>query len=319
MKRPVTILTGFLGAGKTTLLNAILKHKPTARFAIIENEVGEIGIDGSLILKNTESFTELSNGCICCSINDNFLETLKGFADRDDWDELIIEATGVANPGGIISPFRQLKWLQNYFEMPNIICIADAQNIDEQLEVSETTASQLAYGDNTYISKVDLVSQERIEEVRGMVQRLNPFSRIYQKENEQIPIQELLKPKKSLRPVIAISASPRTNKSFKHDNFDAISLRYDSNTAFDKDKIFARLQMFLVLQSSNVYRFKGIFYDPRHKKKWLIQSAMKSLHIEEWEEWKEGEEQESFFVFIGKNLKSKGFDKMLKSCAYKSV
>ncbi len=315
--KKVTVLTGFLGSGKTTLLNAILQSKANTRFAIIENEVGEIGIDGELIVKNTDSFTEMSNGCICCSLNENFIDTLRALSQREDWDELIIEATGVANPAGIVTPFRQFPWLQKYFELPEVICIADALNIEEQLRVSDTGASQLAYGDKVYISKSDLVPEERIAEIRQIVKRFNPFTYLYAGSKENIPVEELLEKKDSLRPLIQIGGNKNTlnRPKLDHDQFDAISLEY--NESFNENKLFARLYAFLVFQSANVYRFKGIFYDPRKDHKLVIQSVMKSIFIEEGEAWQEGEEKTSKFVFIGKGLKEKGFDKMLRDCVLK--
>lgn len=312
--KKVIVLTGFLGAGKTTILNAILQHKNTTRFAIIENEVGEIGIDGELIIRNSDSFTELSNGCICCSLNENFTSTLKSLSRRDDWEELIIEATGVANPGGIVSPFKQLPWIQKYFQLPEVICIADAQNIEEQLKVSDASASQLAYSDKVYISKNDLITEERLVDIKKLVHRFNPFAHLYAGTKKNIPLQELLQQKDSLRPVIQfstkVSSVPKNDLS--HDNLNAISLQYDFE--FDENKLFRRLYTFLIVQSENVYRFKGIFYDPRKSKKMIIQSVMKSLFIEEGETWGDDEPKISKFVFIGKGLKEKGFDKMLKTC-----
>lgn len=313
--KTVTVLTGFLGAGKTTLLNAILHQKQGVRFAIFENEVGEIAIDSELIIKNTDSFTELSNGCICCSLNDNFTDTLRALSKRDDWDELIIEATGVANPGGILAPFKQFPWIQKHFQLPNVICIADAQNIEEQLTISDTAASQLAYADNIYINKVDLVSENQNIEVRSIVQRLNPFANLYSGSKEDIPLAELLQSKTSLHPVIALPKElNKGRQEQQHDHFDAISLEYDMS--FDENKLFTRLYTFLMVQSANVYRFKGIFYDSRKGNKLIIQSVMKSLFVEEGEPWGDNELKISKFVFIGKNLQERGFDKMLKDSQY---
>lgn len=317
--KKVTILTGFLGAGKTTLLNSIFHHKQNTKFAIIENEVGEIGIDGELIIKNTDSFTELSNGCICCSLNNNFVDTLKILKERNDWDELIIEATGVANPGGIISPFKQYPWIQKFFQLPDLICIVDAQNIEQQLIISDTIASQLAYADKVYINKIDLVRKNQLDRVQKIIQEFNPFTYLYFGNKENIPIEELLFKKKSLRPVIQLKerTKPKPISNNEHDHFDAISLEYTID--FDEKKVFARLYTFLMAQSSGVYRFKGIFYDPRNKKKLIIQSVMKTLFIEEGQLWENEEDKISSFVFIGKNLQEKGLERMLKTCQLKAL
>lgn len=319
--KKVTILTGFLGAGKTTLLNSILHNKKHTKFAIIENEIGEIGIDGELIIKNTDSFTELSNGCICCSLNHNFIDTLKKLTERDDWDELIIEATGVANPGGIISPFKQFPWVQKYFQLPDLICIVDVQNIEQQLTISDTIASQLAYADKVYLNKIDLVSEDQLIKSKNIIQKFNPFAYLYFGNKKNIPVPELLLQKESLRPVIQLKgkpkSTPKTINNNEHNHFDAISLEYA--ISFDENKLYTRFYAFLMAQSENVYRFKGIFYDSRNKKKLIIQSVMKSLFIEEGNLWENEEEKISSFVFIGKNLEEKGYDKMLKSCQLKVI
>ena len=312
--KKVTVLSGFLGAGKTTLLNAILKEKNKTRFAIIENEVGQIGIDGELIIKNKDSFTELNNGCICCSLNDNFTDTLKELSERDDWDELIIEATGVANPAGIISPFKKYPWLGKYFQSPVVITIADAQNFDEQLKVSEIAASQLAYADKVFINKSDLITGERLREIQSKAQALNPFAYFFSGNKNEIPVWELLEKKDSKRPSLNFGAvmNPTKVAQLHHDGIRAISLEFQE--FFNEDKLFVRLYSFLAMHGENVYRIKGIFYDSRKPKKKIVQSVMRLVYVEEGEEWSEDEQKLSRFVFIGKDLDEKVFDLMLKTC-----
>lgn len=311
-QKQVTILTGFLGAGKTTVLNAILDLKKETRFAIIENEVGEIGIDSDLIIKNTDSFTELNNGCICCSLNDNFVDTLRQLTKREDWDELIIEATGVANPGGIISPFKQLPWLQKYFQLPVIIGIVDVQQIEEQLKISDTAASQLAYSDMIYLGKADLVEQDIQLAIQSLVQRLNPFASLLLGHKNNIPVERLIQQDYAKRPILQIKKPTQPDILAQHDRYDAIAIEFD--IAFDENKLYQRLYTFLMAQSEHVYRFKGIFYDSRNAKKLIIQSVMKSLYIDEGEPWNDDTPRKSKFVFIGKNLQKKGFERMLRSC-----
>lgn len=309
--RPVTVLTGFLGAGKTTLLNAILKEKKGIRFAIIENEVGEIGIDGDLIVKDNDSFTELNNGCICCSINTSFVETLSGLSKRTDWDELIIEATGVANPGGIITPFKQLDWMKTYFQTPHVICIADALNIEEQLHISETAGAQLAFADSIYLNKIDLVKEDRLTSVSTTLKKMNPLTKIYTGHEKNVPVKELMEKTVAFRlPFTTLKTSTPTTHT--HDHFESVSLSFD--VPFDRSKLTARLHAFILFQAKDVYRFKAIIYDSKTENRVVAQSVMKTIIIEEDRPWQENEEKRSSFVFIGKNLQAKGFEKMLKGC-----
>lgn len=311
--KKVTILTGFLGSGKTTLLNAILQSKTKTRFAIVENEVGEIGIDGELIVKNTDSFTELNNGCICCSINDNFTDTLKELTKRNDWDELIIEATGIANPGGIISPFLTFPWMLKYFQNPEVICITDAQNIEEQLEISDTAAAQLAYGNKIYINKVDLATHEQVQNSIDLVQRFNPYASIHTGSRHEIPLSSLLESEDTTTPTLEPKAKDPDHKHHhSHDHFEAVSLEYSA--PFNENQLYAKLYFHIVMGSMQLYRFKGIFYDTRKSEKIIIQSAMRSLLAEDGEPWKDDEPKVSKFVFIGKNLKLEELDEILKEC-----
>lgn len=312
--RPVTVLTGFLGAGKTTLLNAILREKKGTRFAIIENEVGEIGIDGDLIVKDNDSFTELNNGCICCSINTSFVETLGELSKRTDWDELIIEATGVANPGGIIAPFKQLDWMKKYFQTPHVICIADARNIEEQIQISETAGSQLAFAEVIYLNKTDLIPQTNIKPLSDQLRKMNPLTKIYTGYEGNIPVSELLEKVVVFRLPFSVNQSS-VPKDHTHDHFDSVSLSF--NVPFDRERLIARLHAFILFQAKDVYRFKSIFHDPKTENRLVAQSVMKSLIVEEDKPWEEGKEKRSVFVFIGKNLQAKGLEKMLKQCFFK--
>lgn len=311
--KSITVLTGFLGAGKTTLLNAILNAKSDTRFAIIENEVGETSIDSELVIKNSESFTELSNGCICCSINADFTKTLRELAQRSDWDELIIEATGVADPGGILAPFKDLPWLSKYYHYPQVICVADAEHIQEQIQSTDTVGAQLGYADKVYVSKSDRVNPETLALSKSLIQSLNPFTNLFVSNNGEIPIAELMNSKPASRPVLKLNSPiPKSPAYQDHDRFDAISLSYEGT--FNENKLFQRFYTYLKTQSKDLYRFKGIFADASKDHKMIIQSVMTSLHFEEGQPWADGETRTNQFVFIGKNLQEKGFDRLLKSC-----
>ena len=313
-QKPVTVLTGFLGAGKTTLLNAILRRKKNIRFAIIENEVGEIGIDGDLIIKDSDSFTELNNGCICCSLNENFTRTLKELSKRTDWDELIIEATGIANPGGILAPFKEFPWLEKHFSVPQVICIADAQNVKEQLRVSDTAASQLAYGQHI-ISKSDLIPVEQLDGIHDLVSGFNPFAQVSIGNKSDIPISTLLERRNeelSLPPRQKGDKHADHHHHHGHDHLEALSLEYD--TSFNGNKLFASLYAFVLLQATNIYRVKGIFHDARKENQQVIQSVMKSVYLEDGDQWRDGEKKNSRFVFIGKHLDRSMLDELLTNC-----
>ncbi|MEL7342126.1 MAG: GTP-binding protein, partial [Bacteroidota bacterium] len=197
-QKPLTILTGFLGAGKTTFLNHILKTNNETRYAIIENEFGEQGIDGELVVRPDETIVELNNGCLCCTLNDNLYDILNELFDRRaDYDEIIIEATGVADPTGLAQPFVSHPLIKKHFPLQGIICLVDAEQIQDQLEETEEAKSQVAYSDVLLINKTDLVEPEDVDALQQSLAQLNPLARIVLGHKGAFPAIELSSPQKS--------------------------------------------------------------------------------------------------------------------------
>jgi G3E family GTPase len=130
--KEVSILTGFLGSGKTTLVNAIISGKAKTRFAIIENEIGEESIDAELLIKRDDNIVELNNGCLCCTLNDNLYDILNQlWLRKSSWDQLLIEATGIADPANIARPFLTNESVQESFQLKMVKCVVDSDLIDE--------------------------------------------------------------------------------------------------------------------------------------------------------------------------------------------
>lgn len=178
MNKPVTILTGFLGSGKTTFLNHLLQQNPKTRYAIIENEFGEQGIDGELVVRPDETIVELNNGCLCCTLNDNLYDILNDLFDRrEDFDEIVIEATGVADPTGLAQPFVSHPLIKEHFPLQGVICLVDAELVEDQLKDTEEAKSQIAYSDVLLISKTDLVDPDYVKELGHRLRSLNPLDR----------------------------------------------------------------------------------------------------------------------------------------------
>src|SRR6201998_4829075 len=134
---PVSVLTGFLGAGKTTLLNYILKEQTDYRFGIIINEIGEIGIDGKLVEAQAEDIVEMSNGYICCTVRKDLVKGIQKLLKRDDLDYVLIETTGVADPGPVAQTFLNIPQLQELARLDSIITVVDAEHLESQLREAE--------------------------------------------------------------------------------------------------------------------------------------------------------------------------------------
>ena len=169
---PVTLLTGFLGAGKSTLLSHLLTQSQGRRIAVIENEFSAgLGIEGMIVKSgldgsSIENFFELNNGCICCTVKDNLVSTLEQLArHKDRFEYILIETTGLANPGKIVSIFWLDEALNSSLKLDGVVTVVDARNMDtylEQVDTSSDFIAQVAYADRILINKSDMVSPERV-------------------------------------------------------------------------------------------------------------------------------------------------------------
>src|SRR5690606_15325561 len=177
---PVTILTGFLGAGKTTLLKRILTEYHGKRIAVIENEFGPESIDNDLLVQDTEEeIIELSNGCVCCTVRGDLMRTLQSLRARHQAGELnfervIIETTGMANPGPVCQTFFMDDEIAEYFRLDAVITVVDAKHGMETLNHQEEAQRQVGFADRILVSKKDLVSEEEYEALRARLVRMNP-------------------------------------------------------------------------------------------------------------------------------------------------
>jgi len=189
---PVTILTGFLGAGKTTLLNHILTNQEGLRTAVLVNEFGEIGIDHELIVKTNDEMVELTNGCICCSINDELLNTVYKVLERPEPpDYLVVETTGLADPLPVAMTFLGSD-LRNETRLDSIITVIDAENFGEEILDTEVGRAQVLYGDILMLNKSDLVPPERLKELEGMLGEIKTDARFLHAVKGEVALPLLL-------------------------------------------------------------------------------------------------------------------------------
>jgi G3E family GTPase len=180
---PVTLITGFLGSGKTTLLSRLVRHPDMAGAAVVINEVGEIGIDHDLVTMASENISLLANGCICCSVRTDLQETLRDlFARRHagevpDFDRLIIETTGLADPAPVVQTLASDTLLAAQFRLDGLVTLVDAANALQQLAAHAEPAKQIALADRVFITKADLVDEATLRAVQEAAQALNPRAR----------------------------------------------------------------------------------------------------------------------------------------------
>ena len=189
---PVTILSGFLGAGKTTLLNHILSNQQGVKTAVLVNEFGEIGIDNDLVVTTGEEMVELSNGCVCCSINGELMEAVERIIDRPEpMDYIVVETTGLADPLPVAMTFLGSE-LRDQTRLDSIITLIDAENFDDGILATEVGRSQVIYGDILLLNKCDLVSEDRLQAVEQQLRDVKNDARILRSVKGDVPLPLML-------------------------------------------------------------------------------------------------------------------------------
>jgi G3E family GTPase len=178
-KVPVTVLTGFLGSGKTTLLNRILSENHGQRIAVIENEFGEIGVDQELVINAEEEIFEMNNGCICCTVRGDLIRILGNLMRRRDrFDRIVVETTGMANPGPVAQTFFVDEDTREQFALDGIVTMVDAKHFAQQVEDNEEAREQVAFADVIVINKTDLVDEATLIELERRIRAMNALARI---------------------------------------------------------------------------------------------------------------------------------------------
>ena len=201
-KTPVTIVTGFLGSGKTTLVNYILKEQTTWKICVVENEFGEIAIDGDLVEENMaskEDIITMDNGCVCCSIRGDLVRTFGMLVGRrKQFDSIIIETTGLADPAPIVFTFNSNAIMQDNYRIDSVVCLVDAKHIDLHLDDIKPDGNineaehQIAFADRIILNKVDLVTKEELQDVEDRIKSMNSFATLIRTEKSRAPLDQVL-------------------------------------------------------------------------------------------------------------------------------
>jgi G3E family GTPase len=190
---PVTVLTGYLGAGKTTLLNRILSEDHGRRYAVIVNEFGEIGIDNDLILNTDEELFEMNNGCICCTVRGDLIRTLHGLLEKDgNFDAIIVETTGLADPGPVAQTFFVDHFLQARTVLDSVTTVVDAKHILLRLADSREAVEQIAFADQIVLNKTELVDEQALREVETRLRKINPLAPIHRAQRSNVALDKVL-------------------------------------------------------------------------------------------------------------------------------
>ncbi len=190
---PVTVLTGFLGSGKTTLLNRILTENHGKRVAVIENEFGEVGIDNALVIGAEEEIFEMNNGCICCTVRGDLIRILGNLMKRKDrFDYIMIETTGLADPGPVAQTFFMDDEMQSKLKLDAVVTLVDAKHIWQHLDDSEEAREQIAFADVILLNKIDLVPAGELDRLEARIRSINAAARIYRSQEAAVEMDKIL-------------------------------------------------------------------------------------------------------------------------------
>ncbi|MFT4095093.1 MAG: GTP-binding protein [Niabella sp.] len=328
-KKSVTIISGFLGAGKTSFLNEFISYNKDIKPVIIENEFGKEGIDAGLIVASEANIFEFNAGCLCCNLNEDLYDLLGVLWQRKgEFDELIIETTGIADPATVAQPFIVHSQVKQRYQLERVICIVDAHLIEFELTETEAARKQIVFADIIVINKCDTVAPEYVAQMKILLRNINPFATIFSGDKSAgYPLKDILQLIRNdfdsntaydlpVKETAAMGGEPQAVqpkcKTHQHKNIASLSFVFDE--PFDLDLFSNRLWIFLNLQANDIYRVKGFVWTKGNERKMLVQSVSNILAITEDNEWRADEVKKSRLVFIGRDIKYKGIENMLRHC-----
>jgi G3E family GTPase len=350
---PVTVLTGFLGAGKTTLLNRILKEQHGHRIAVIENEFGPEGIDNELLVADTdEQIVEMNNGCICCTVRGDLVRILADLKDKRsrgqlDFERVIIETTGMANPGPVTQTFFMDDGVSSYYLLDGVITVVDAKHGHATLDAQPEAQSQVGFADRILLSKTDLVDAGELESLRERLVRMNPRAPIRPVHMGQVPIGEILDIRGfNLNAILEIdpdflaaehpdAAKARHAAGHEHDHEhdhdhdhhghadrhhhhhhdDAIkAFVFQSNRPFDPARLEDYMGALTQVYGQDMLRYKGVLFVDGSPRRMIFQGVHMLMGADVGRPWGKDEKPASKIVFIGRNLPKDAILKGLEAC-----
>ena len=324
---PVTVLTGFLGSGKTTLLNHILtstEHK--MKFAVIENEFGDVGVDENILVESSEeSIIEVMNGCICCTVRGDLTEVLNNMHDRiKDFDGVIIETTGLADPAPVAQTFFADERVAENYNLDGIITVVDAKHIVQHLDdekpegIENESVEQLAFADRIMLNKIDLVDEDELENVESRIKSINGFAPIFHTQNSIIDPKELINIG-AFDLEKTLEMDPEfldTEAEHEHDDrVTSTSMKFEGE--LNVNKLERYIGKLMREDGEKLFRYKGVLAVKGIDEKYVFQGVHMLFGGDFSRDiglWKEGETRECRFVFIGKDLDHDALQKGLLEC-----
>ena len=345
---PATILTGFLGAGKTTLLNRILHEQHGQKIAVIENEFGEENIDNEILVQDSrEQIIEMNNGCICCTVRGDLITALsqlsqKRLAGELQFDRVVIETTGLANPGPVAQTFFMDDEVATHYLLDGIITIVDASHAMQQLDQYQEAQRQVGFADRMLLSKVDLVSAGQLAALETRLKRINPRAPIGRTDFGTSPIDAIFDIRGfNLNDKLEIDPDFLHAEDHAHDCDDhcdhpghahhgheadhsghgghshtdeIAAFVFRSTRAFDPPRLVEFMAGLVQVYGPRMLRYKGILWLEGATRKVIFQGVHQTMGSDLGAKWDEQDVRGSKIVFIGQSLPKEIFFDGLEQC-----
>ncbi|MFZ3128360.1 MAG: GTP-binding protein [Rhodoferax sp.] len=335
---PATILTGFLGSGKTTLLKRVLEEAHGQKIAIIENEFGEENIDNDILVSDTnEQIIQMSNGCICCTIREDLRATLQLLAAKKrkgllDFERVVIETTGLADPGPVAQTFFMDDEIAESFLLDSILTLVDAKHAQAQLNDRQEARRQVGFADQIFISKSELVSADELDALQHRLKHMNPRAPQKTVHFGEVALNEVfdlrgfnLNAKLDIDPDFLQEAAHDHGADHAHHDHvhgehcnhpshaqggghhhhhddDVKSFVFRSDRPFDPAKLEDFLGAIVNIYGPRMLRYKGVLNMKGTDRKVIFQGVHQLMGSDLGPPWAEGESRGSKMVFIGIDL-----------------
>jgi G3E family GTPase len=340
---PATILTGFLGSGKTTLLKRVLTEAHGQKIAVIENEFGAENIDNEILVQDSrEQIIQLNNGCVCCTIREDLRSTLADLAEKKrkgelDFDRVVIETTGVADPGPVAQTFFMDDEIAESYLLDSVLTLVDAKHGDQQLDSRQEARKQIGFADQIFISKSDLVDEPTLAALTHRVKHMNPRAPQRMVHFGEVPISEVfdlkgfnLNAKLDIDPdFLKADAHDHDHDHHDHDHEhgedcdhphhhahddDVKSFVFRSDKAFNPAKLEDFLGAIVQVYGPKMLRYKGVLNMKGTDRKVIFQGVHQLMGSDLGPKWVPGEKKTSKMVFIGIDLPKDIFLQGLEQC-----
>ena len=348
---PATILTGFLGSGKTTLLKRVLSEAHGQKIAVIENEFGEENIDSEILFSDVkEQIIQMSNGCVCCTIREDLRTTLRELAEKKrkgelDFDRVVIETTGIADPGPVAQTFFMDEEIAEQYLLDSVLTLVDAKHAAQQLNDRQEARRQVGFADQIFISKTDLVGKDEVDALMHRLKHMNPRAPQQAVHFGEVPIKDVfdqrgfnLNAKLDIDPDFLKDedhghghdhphnhaegehcdhpshAGAKGHGHHHHHDDDVKSFVFRSDRAFDPAKLEDFLGAVVNIYGPRMLRYKGVLSMQGTERKVIFQGVHQLMGSDLGPAWALDEHRHSKMVFIGLDLPKDIFLQGLEQC-----